>query len=133
VLFRMLGVIIFLLSLGFSQGALVLSRYNKDERIEVKSSGLCGNSSILYCDSPMSYPVAEISRALRNQRTMLDMFDKGEETMDKNIVKRSVRDYYDACPSTKDLIMPRVGTNSRNQQRYLVNGAVASLAGSSRR
>jgi hypothetical protein len=121
----MLGVIIFLLSLGLSQGALVLSRYNKEERVEVRASGLCGNSSMLYCDTPSAYPVAAISRALRRQTTMLDMFDKEEETINNNIVKRSVRDYYDACPSTKDLIMPRVGTNARNQQRYLVNGAIS--------
>ena len=122
----MFGVIIFLLSLGFGQGALVLSRYNKEDRIEVKTSGLCGNSSLLYCDTPSAYPVDAISRALRRQTTMLDMFDKEEEILKQNnIVKRSVRDYYDACPSTKDLIMPRVGTNTQNQQRYLVNGAIS--------
>merc|ERR1712004_517526 len=122
----MFGVILFLLSLGFGQGALVLSRYNKEDRIEVKTSGLCGNSSLLYCDTPSAYPVDAISRALQRQTTMLDMFDKEEEILKQNnIVKRSVRDYYDACPSTKDLIMPRVGTNTQNQQRYLVNGAIS--------
>ena len=122
----MLGVIIFLISLGFCQGALVLSRYNKDERVELKASGLCGNSSLLYCDTPTVYPVAAIGRALRRQTTMLDMFDKDEEAINNNIiVKRSVRDYYDACPSTTYPLMPRVGTNTHNQQRYLVNGAIS--------
>ena len=37
-------------------------------------------------------------------------------------VKREVGEYVEACPSSRDTIMPRVGTNTRNQQRFLVNG-----------
>ena len=117
----MFGVLVFLAGLGLGEGALVLSRWGKEEGAR-RPGGLCGNSSLLYCDKPRTYPARAIKRALRRQSNMLEMFDK-EDTINA-IVKRSIGDWSDACPSSQNMLMPRVGTNVNNQQRYLVNGGI---------
>jgi hypothetical protein len=122
----MLTLICFLMTLGLGQGALVLSSYGKDERVALqRTGGLCGSSGLLYCDQPRAYPRLAIKRALRRQTTMLDMFDQAPA----NMVKRSTEDFYEACPSTHMTILPRVGTNTNNQQRYLVNGDIGHEIG----
>jgi hypothetical protein len=118
----MLDLICLLMTLGLGQGALVLSSYGKDERVALqKTGGLCGSPGMLYCNQPRAYPRLAIKRALRRQTTMLDMF---ELQAPAHMVKRSTDDFYEACPSTHMTILPRVGTNTNNQQRYLVNGAI---------
>jgi len=125
----MLTFVFFLLSLGLGQGALILSRLAKEEKlgVELKKEGLCGNSSVLYCSRPRHYPKLAIERALRKQRNMLDMFDQLPER--QNRVKRDVEDFFDACPSTHDTILPRVGLNTNNQQRFVVNGDISGEFG----
>ena len=123
----MFGLILFVMGVGVGQAALVLSRYGKKEQVELRrpGGGLCGDYNV-YCNQPRGrYPKSVIDRALRRTPVaILNMFDKEDEM--SNLVKRDADDYYEACPSSHDHVRPRVGTNTSNQQRFLVNG-VAGL------
>ena len=60
------------------------------------------------------------SRTMKLELLQLLQQDPGPSL--PGLVKREVGEYVEACPSSRDTIMPRVGTNTRNQQRFLVNG-----------
>jgi len=88
-----------------------------------KDGDLCGDGSS-YCDHPMDYPETIIAKAMKKQKMtdiMKTMFDLEQPEIE--VRSRSRFDEFEnVCESVERTIAPRVGTNSQNQQRYLVNG-----------
>ena len=126
----MFGKIIFLLCSSFGLSTLaprqqhttVARLHSYDLQSGARYTNLCSNSSRVYfCENPTTYPVAAIKRAMTSQTKMHRMFKKENNTLPKKCLKRSAKDYYPACPSTEQIFLPRVGTNTSKKQRYLVN------------
>jgi len=88
-----------------------------------KDGGLCGDGSS-YCDHPMDYPETIIAKAMKKQKMtdiMNTMFDLEQPEIEVRSRER-FDEFENVCESVERTIAPRVGTNSQNQQRYLVNG-----------
>jgi hypothetical protein len=113
------------------------------EREKMVEGGLCGDGSP-YCSSPLQYPHEMINRALNESRPnkwMRPLFDPprnrdarprtgAAQEQDDNIENTRPRtgagqadDWENVCHSTKTTLKPRVGTNTKNQQRFLAQGA----------
>jgi len=92
----------------------------------VWSKDLCGDGSP-YCSSPLHYPQEMIDRAVKKSSAMKwipPLFDPPPKAQPRFGYSGLLDEFENVCQSSKTTIAPRVGTNTKNQQRYLVNGGV---------
>merc|ERR1711874_131853 len=107
----------------------------------MKDGNLCGEA-VSYCTRPNHYPGAAIARALKkNKKKKLInvLFDepKAQLRLRSGIFAKSASETFDdefenVCGSVRRTIAPKVGTNTNNQQRYLVFQGSAGWSGLSR-
>merc|ERR1711971_292247 len=99
----------------------------------MKDGNLCGDGSP-YCTRPSHYPGVAIARALKKnkKKELINvLFDepKAQLRLRSGIFAKSADETFDdefenVCGSVRRTIAPKVGTNTNNQQRYLVQGDV---------
>merc|ERR1711936_1439702 len=99
----------------------------------MKDGNLCGEA-VSYCTRPNHYPGAAIARALKKnkKKELINvLFDepKAQLRLRSGIFAKSASETFDdefenVCGSVRRTIAPKVGTNTNNQQRYLVQGDV---------
>jgi len=98
-----------------------------------KDGNLCGDGST-YCTRPSHYPGLAIARALKKnkKKELINvLFDEPEVELRlrSGIFAKSAEETFDdefenVCGSVRRTIAPKVGTNTNNQQRYLVQGDI---------
>ena len=99
----------------------------------MKDGNLCGDGST-YCTRPSYYPGVAIARALKKnkKKELINvLFDepKAQLRLRSGIFAKSADETFDdefenVCGSVRRTIAPKVGTNTNNQQRYLVQGDI---------
>jgi len=99
----------------------------------LKDGNLCGDGST-YCTRPSHYPGVAIARALKKnkKKELINvLFDepKVQLRLRSGIFAKSADENFDdefenVCGSVRRTIAPKVGTNTNNQQRYLVQGDI---------
>merc|ERR1711953_1191381 len=98
----------------------------------MKDGNLCGEA-VAFCTRPNHYPGAAIARALqKNKKKLINvLFDepKAQLRLRSGIFAKSASETFDdefenVCGSVRRTIAPKVGTNTNNQQRYLVQGDI---------
>ena len=99
----------------------------------MKDGNLCGDGST-YCTRPSHYPGVAIARALKKnkKKELINvLFDepKVQLRLRSGIFAKSADETFDdefenVCGSVRRTIAPKVGTNTNNQQRYLVQGDI---------
>merc|ERR1711962_110082 len=95
----------------------------------MEKGNLCGDGST-YCARPSHYPKTAIARALKKnkKKELINvLFDepKPQLRLRSGIFAKSAEETFDdefenVCGSVRRTIAPKVGTNTNNQQRYLV-------------
>merc|ERR1711944_355543 len=98
-----------------------------------RTKNLCGDGST-YCTRPRHYPGVAIARALKKnkKKELINvLFDepKAQLRLRSGIFAKSAEETFDdefenVCGSVRRTIAPKVGTNTNNQQRYLVQGDI---------
>merc|ERR1712018_1087872 len=96
-----------------------------------RTKNLCGDGST-YCTRPRHYPGVAIARALKKNKKLINvLFDepKAQLRLRSGIFAKSAEETFDdefenVCGSVRRTIAPKVGTNTNNQQRYLVQGDI---------
>ena len=112
---------------GHGPGHIHLTSERENMVDAVWSKDLCGDGSP-YCSSPLHYPQELIARAVKKSSAMKwipPLFDpppKAQPRFGAGLLDEF--EFENVCQSSKTTIAPRVGTNTKNQQRYLVNGGV---------
>ena len=126
---------------GYNRGGFgSQNRQMTFEREKMVGGGLCGDGSP-FCSSSLQYPHEMINRALnesRDNKWMRPLFDPplnrnarprtgAAKEQNDNIENTRPRtgaaqagDWENVCHSTKTTMKPQVGTNTKNQQRFLV-------------
>lgn len=99
----------------------------------MEKGNLCGDGST-YCARPSHYPSTAIARALKKnkKKELINvLFDepKPQLRLRSGIFAKSAEETFDdefenVCGSVRRTIAPKVGTNTNNQQRYLVQGDI---------
>ena len=100
-----------------------------------KRDSLCSDEDNDYCTFPQHYPQAMVTRALKRlqksaawptseEQQIIDIIDN---TKGRPNQKTEHMEYENVCGSVKTTITPRVATNSRQQQRYLVHSSLQGL------
>ena len=100
-----------------------------------KRDNLCSDGHNDYCTFPKYYPQAMVTRALKRlqksatwptteEQRIIDIIDNTKEKLKH---KTENMEYENVCGSVKTTITPRVATNSKQQQRYLVHSSLQGL------
>ena len=100
-----------------------------------RSDNLCSDWADDYCTFPQHYPQAMVTRALKRlqksatwptteEQQIIDIIDNTKGWLNQ---KTEDMEYENVCGSVKTTITPRVATNSRQQQRYLVHSSLQRL------
>ena len=105
---------------GSVENSYTTSRETNDVRISGQTPE-CGNAS--FCDRPTGgYPTQLIREALERQKDLLPIL--ADKISADDIIGRfqGFQQGHEACPSTQQVMTPRVATNVNHEQKFIVNG-----------